>query len=57
MVSVIRAVLTDDSGQDLVEYVLILVLVSLAAVSGMRALGEALQQEILNAAQIIGEHS
>lgn len=41
----------DEKGQDLVEYALLLVLISLIAVAGMKTMGAAVSDAFLNAAK------
>ncbi len=41
---------SDDSGQDLVEYVLLVVLISVAAIAAMTTLGEETNSAFQNAA-------
>lgn len=49
---VLRAIWKDDSGQDLVEYVLILVLISLAVAGAMVVWQESLSSVFNNTAEV-----
>jgi pilus assembly protein Flp/PilA len=51
------AVLSDDSGQGLVEYALIIGLVAIAAVAGLTIFGKKLNNNIGNSSQVINSLS
>lgn len=46
---------SDDSGQDLVEYVLLVVLISVAAIAAMTTLGEEANSAFQNAASTFND--
>lgn len=50
MLEQLRALWQDESGQDLTEYALLIVLVALAAVASMKALAKAISTVYSNAA-------
>lgn len=49
MTNLLRSLWSDESGQDLVEYVLILVLIALAAVAALQFLGGEVNQALSDA--------
>jgi len=51
MSNLIRSIWRDESGQDLVEYVLIIVLIALAVVGALSALGTEVENVFNNAEQ------
>jgi len=50
----LRRFLTDDNGQDLIEYALLAALIALAAVGGITLLGNALSNKYASLASSIG---
>lgn len=52
-----KALWSDESGQDIVEYVLILVLIAIAAVATLQTLGEDVNNAFDNAANTINSNS
>lgn len=53
----VNALWRDESGQDIVEYVLILVLIAIAAVATLQTLGEDVNNAFDNAASQINSNS
>ena len=51
LTNVLRRLWKDESGQDLTEYALLMVLIALVAVVSMRTLGETVSNVFSNAAQ------
>ena len=51
LTNVLRGLWKDESGQDLTEYALLMVLIALVAVVSMRTLGESVSNVFSNAAQ------
>lgn len=48
---------SDESGQDLVEYVLILVLIAIAAIVAMSTLGGEINQTFKKASDVLGDYN
>jgi pilus assembly protein Flp/PilA len=57
MKALLNRLWTEEEGQDLVEYALLIVLVALGAVVAMRSLASAISDAFNNAAQNLGSAS
>lgn len=57
MQNFVNALWRDESGQDIVEYVLILVLIAIAAVATLQTLGNDVNNAFDNAASTINSNS
>lgn len=56
MKSILKSLLREDSGQGLVEYVLILALVAFAATAGMNTLASSINSAFTKVGSILGNY-